>query len=160
MRAELDARDQRLLTQLKTIIPATPAPAAAAPAAASAPAVPQTDAQRLEFLEKKDKDRADAEVTTKRNSAIDAALSGDAVKDFSKPQVEALRAVLEQRFGKNIVVEDGKAIFNSPETGKIDVTTFITGTFLKSDVALALKPPPSLPGGRAFDRSSVGRQDF
>lgn len=130
------------------VVAALPKPAAPVtpPPAPDKPVTPQSDKERLEFLEKRDRENTEHAIATARNGAIDAALA-PAKKDFSEAQLSALRAVLERDHGKNIVVEGDKTFYNSPQTGKIEIGKYIADTFLKSDVALALKPAPTLPGG-------------
>ncbi len=132
----------------KPAAPPVPAPAPQTPATPIAP----TDAERLAVLEKRDRDNIEKTIQATRSGAIDAALKG-AEKDFNATQIEALRAIFETKHGKNVVVEGDKVFYNSPETGKIEVGVQLA-KFLASDTALALKPPPTLPGGPGLSPSN------
>ena len=138
--AIIAANNDKLLAALK--------PAQAASVVTTATPV-QTDSERLAFLERQNADNTAKEVNRVRSIAIDGALE-TAKKDYSAPQLEALKTVFEKQFGAGIVVEGDKAFYNSPETGKIDVSAQFA-TFLKGPIAMSLKPAPVLPGGAALD---------
>lgn len=128
------------------------------PAPVAAPALQNTDAERLRVLEEKEEQRKQEAISNAKKSAIETGFSTgnkdtDGKTIYNAAQLRALRATFNEEHGNNVIVEDGKAFYNSPETGKIPVDQFITTNFLKSEVAAALKPAAPLPSGDALSNN-------